>query len=263
MKHTAFLQWNIILERHYLSNPDEVGTVQFWESEIYQLIAQNPFPKFWGGLKIEIRHMNDPELKKIENQPNVLDRDLNQAGCQNSQELCFMNGARRIQIAVYPERWTAEQSGPNTITDYQLFISKCSLSHGVGHLQADLIGLFGSRDRISAELTSRFRKMRPGHAQSEVEDAAEIYRAVMGSDTVRGTYSDNVKSTDISNELKLLMKSAFWLSDNLKNQNVSELAFGNGFASWAISGWFTKTLYRLNVSTFQHERWTGSAWVKN
>lgn len=258
------LPWNITLERHSMGHPDEVGSVPFWQTELDQLIRQNPFPQFWDGLKIEVWHMNDKDLQK--NKPNVLDRDEAKAGCQNSQELCFMNGIggeKRIQIAVYPEQWREQQDGPNHITERQRNISRQSLSHGVGHLYGDECGIFSNYDRISAELTAAFRKWNTKHAQSEVEDVAEIYRAVMGGDDVRCKYSDG-KQFGYHPELSTLMRGMFWLSKNLRHQVICDLVVKQDFIEWTTPGfWWLKSYYRLNLQKWQHERWTGSQWVKH
>jgi len=261
MISTQLLPWNITLERHSMGHPDEVGSVPFWQTELDQLIRQNPFPQFWDGLKIEVWHMNDPQLKH--DQPNVLDYNLGQIGNQSAYGLCFMGGKKRIQIAVYPDNWKADQSGPNTISERSRTISRQSLSHEIGHMYADQCGIFTNYDRISAELTAMFRKYRTFQASTEVEDIAEIYRACMGGDEVRGTYSDGKKAV-LSAELVTLMRSMFWLSVNLRHQSVNDVTVSPDFVQWSTPGfWWLKSHYRLNLQKWQLERWTGATWVKN
>jgi hypothetical protein len=174
-----------------------------------------------------------------------------------------MGGKKRIQIAVYPDGWKADQSGPNAISEKSRITSRQSLSHEIGHMYADQCGIFTNYDRISAELTALFRKYRTFQTSSEVEDIAEIYRACMGSDDVRGTYSDG-KFAAMSAELETLMRGMFWLSTNLRHQVICELSVARDFIQWTVPGWFwLKSHYRLNLQKWQHERWTGSAWVKN
>lgn len=255
------LPWNITLERHSMDHPDEVGSVPFWQTELDQLIRQNPFPQFWDGFKLEVWHMNDPQLKH--DQPNVLDYNLGQIGNQSAYGLCFMGGKKRIQIAVYPDQWRSDQSGSNHVTEKSRQISRQSLSHEIGHMYADQCGIFTNYDRISAELTAAFRKWRTFQASSEVEDIAEIYRAVMGGDEVRGKYSDG-KAFGHHPELSTLMRGMFWLSNNLRHQVICDLVVKQDFIEWTTPGFlWLKSYYRLNLQKWHHERWTGSQWVKN
>lgn len=259
---TNALKFGVNLIRNSIGHPDELGSPAFWQVEWDQLYAQMPFPTLHGNTRFEVWHMNHPDLAKAINKPNLLDYDTVKDGCQVAAGL-YLGGQKRLQIGVFPDNWQSNQTSPSTITEANRAKAKGVLSHEFGHLYADQCGLFSNRNQISAELTRCFRALRPRQTENEHEDFAEVYRAVCGVDSARGYFSDNKRAV-MYPELMTLIRAAFWLSGNLANQSISDLAFTGDYATWSTSGWWlSKTYYRVHAKTYQWERWTGSAWVKN
>lgn len=247
----------ITLIRHPLINPDELGTAAQWQREIDGLFGQLPFPDYWKGLQLSIWHMSHPDLQK--NLPNLRDYDTNTPGCQVASGLYY--GGKRLDLGVFPDRWSPTEAGPTTLTEANRQAALRTLSHEIGHMHHDVCGFTAGRNAVGNEITRLFRSLRPNQTGSEYEDWAETYRAVMGADGVRGFFSDNKPFTP-QPALLAFMKGAYWLSAALAGKAVHSMSAAAGYVQWGERVWWWDNWFRLNVSTWQVEKWTGTTWIK-
>lgn len=255
---TDALAGGITLHRHYLNTPDELGTVAQWQREIDGLFSQLPFPAYWSGLVLSVWHMDHPDLKA--GVSNLRDYDPNQPGCQVAAGLYW--GKKQLDIGVFPDNYNPNQAGSTAIPEVNRTAALRVLSHEIGHMHHDICGLASNRDAISNEITRLFRQLRPNQTPNEYEDWAETYRAVMGTDATRGTFSDN-KPYAPSSALLTLMKAAYWLSAAQAGKVIHSVSVSVGYAQWAQRVWWWDDWYRLSVNTWQAEKWNGSGWIKS
>ncbi|PIQ23670.1 hypothetical protein COW36_06600 [bacterium (Candidatus Blackallbacteria) CG17_big_fil_post_rev_8_21_14_2_50_48_46] len=229
-----YISHGVILHRYFIGDSaDEVGSAAFWDQHIKELFAQHPFTDYWAGLDLQIWHMDSPRLDEMRAQGlvNLEDFDLVKAGCQVAAGLFFSKD--RLDLGVFPPGYQADSVSPNKLTVTNLNDARRTLSHEAGHFHAMMSGYGSTSAFISKELTRCFSELRPPQAQNEGECWAEVYRAFMGSDEVRGTFSDGVQYTPAQNlRLFNLMRAAYWLQGNLNQRIIDRLQVSNSLCFW-------------------------------
>jgi hypothetical protein len=58
------------------------------------------------------------------------------------------------------------------------------------------------------------------------------------------------------------MRAAYWLAIALQGKVVYNLTAWSGYVHWVERAWWWDTHYRLGLSSWHLEKWTGSNWVK-
>ncbi|PKL79073.1 MAG: hypothetical protein CVV27_02400 [Candidatus Melainabacteria bacterium HGW-Melainabacteria-1] len=255
-----------LVRKHVGPSPDELGAPAFWAEPIHQMYAQHPFQAYQQGRRITAWHMDHPELDSMTAAKiaNLQDFDPNVPGCQVAAGLCWPDPpeSKGIEMGVFPAGWQPEYTGPaRYISEQARRDARKTYSHEEGHRYFGKSRTWRNEDDISRLSTQRFLELRPRQAGSEFEDAAEVYRAVMGSDECRGYYSDGTTAS-ISPELRSLVRCLFWLSANLKGAWVASLVPGPAgcmYQLWVGFGWEWRW---VSASDWHTEKWTGSAWVR-
>jgi hypothetical protein len=261
-KH-IFPDLNISLSRFYVGGtPDEVGSVSFWKEAIDQLYAQLPFPEFWKSFELEIWHMGSPDLIKHDS-VTLLDYDKSVAGYQTAAGLFF--GNKKLALGVFYPGWQPGVPSASIPSTDDLKNARKVISHEIGHAYSDMSNLFKDHSKIANTLSTTFERLRPNQTQNVHEDFAETYRACLGTDECRGTFSDG-KLFMPSPALNTLMRCCFMLSRNLENKNWSNLKFNDSWCQWEqveFSIWpFYSTRYYALTVNWEMFIWENNTWKK-
>lgn len=257
---TSILNHNVTLIRwHVGPNPDECGTVAFWQAALDQLYAQQPFRGLFDTLKLNVWHMDHPELDRrvLAKQWCLEDYDPNTPGFQVADGLT----AAGIDLGLFPAGWTpGVYTGPyRPLTDTSRTKARKALSHEFGHWHQGQCR-YGGADEVAKWIKLRFRELRPHQAagDNEYEDWAECYRAMLGTDECRGFFSDG-KIFSPSVELYSLMRCTYWLQGNLAGLKVHDFTpQAGGVVYQALYGVAWK--WRFIGNDWRSQEWTGSAW---
>lgn len=250
------------------TNPDELGTLDFWSEPIHQMYAQHPFPDYQKNRAIIVWHMDHAELDRLTAQRiyNNQDYDPGTPGCQTASGLQAPDppAGRGIEMGVFPTPWQADYSGSSrAISEQARRDARRAYSHEEGHRFFDKSRVFKNEDDISRLLGANWEALRPHQAagDSTHEDGAETYYAVLGADECRGHFSDGKPFTP-SPQLYSFMRCLYWLSANLKGAWVASLVPQAGcvwFQLWTGWGWEWRSVSAVD---WHQEKWNGSAWVR-
>lgn len=202
-----------IIKRFPTSNNfDSLGTIDYWEQFFRNLYGQLQWKDVFSRLTAEIWDFDSPDLPK-----EVRDFDPNTPGNQEAAGLFY--APNRIVIPVKKDlkgKLQFEKAG-------------LILSHEFGHfyeLQAR------GENTISTQIWNTFLSLRPHQAANDDpwEDFAECFRALLGVDEVRGTFSDGKPYTN--DRLRSFMKMYLPLAEYLKNDVIRNLEMHDTWCSW-------------------------------
>jgi hypothetical protein len=247
------------LKRYYLSNPSECGPPEEWDRRFSQIFEQMPFRDTQRGITLEVIHMDHPKLDEdtLNKIINVQDFDPNEPGCQTVS--AFQKGLL-IQIGLRPANWSPWGLAVNpTITQQTLLNGMATLSHEYGHLYAWLCRHHGTDD-IARLCRVAIEAILPGQGHNVYEDLAECLRAAIGSNEVRGTFSDG-KVANLAPELVAALRGWFWLTFNLNGKTVSHVSPRPGgvmYQALLDGRWRWRW---IDAATFRSQEWTGSIWI--
>lgn len=239
MTHTQTINFGVRLTRkHVGSNPDECGTVAQWQQLLNELYGQMPFPSLWGLLKLVIWHMDHPEQDAMvaAGQFCLMDYDPNTPGYQGAAGLQWDD---QLHIGAYPSGFSPDYSGPPRSITSALASAFSVLDHEAGHFYFGQSRHGKDDDDITRKTRAHFNALRPQQAAggNEYEDAAEVYRAICGTNARRGTFSDG-KRFVASPELAALVRCLYWLNHNLRGCWVASVAPMNGGVQYQVwVGW--------------------------
>jgi hypothetical protein len=225
------------ITRNYVNAPEELGTAAQWADIIKQLYTQMPFPELWRPLKIEIWNMQRRDGNPLHNYD----------GKGNTATGLTWPGQNLIQLARF--------EGPNGIQN-----ALKTLSHEAGHYYADRCG-FDGKTAIQRTLTGLFYAMRPHQTEPEPEDFAECYRAILGADNVRYTFSDN-KAFTASERLTTLFKTWFWLVGNVGNAGVSNFSIPGNYCQWLQTDSLFSYQWLAVDQNWVKYKWNGQSWLQ-
>lgn len=236
-----------------------VGTVEFWSQPVHEMYPQHPFKAFWAKLILNARHADSPAVQAELDQgiANEADYDLKKPGCQRAAGL-YKGLDLGIFIPVVP---SYDGDKPRQIYEPDRIRARGVVSHETGHFHDDMCGAWTNRDDVTRLITARFLELRPGQGQNEVEDWAEVFRAVMGTNDTRGTYSDG-NPANISPELRALMRCGYWLAESLRGRWVCSLVPKPGgvmYQTFIGLGWRWRWISDADWHSEEHN---GSTWVK-
>lgn len=255
------------LTRCAMGTADELGAPAFLEEPIHQMYAQHPFPSYQAGRKLTYWHMDHPELDRLTalKIANLQDYDTIKDGCQTAVGLQWPDPpeSKGIEIGVSPANWQPDYTGPaRPLTEQARRNARKAYSHEEGHRYFWKSRVWKNEDDISRLLTQRFQELRPRQGHNEYEDGAEVFRALLGADECRGYYSNDQPATNISPELRSLVRCLYWLSANLRGAWVASLVPKPGwvwFQVYANGGWRWRAVNELD---WHQQEWTGAAWVR-
>ena len=214
---------DVTIARYYVQDsPDSVGTLDDIIKMVWEHYRKMPFKSLWKGARIEFWDMASPDLISSRN-VTLKDYDLHKEGDQGASGLYFSADSKRIALAVYNNAFSVQGVSPPEF-------ARQTFSHEWGHLYGDLVGLLENKNAIETLLTQNFHLYKPKQAQSDSEDIAEVYRALLGGPDTIGTYSDK-KKADLPPEMYTLMRTAYWLSRNLASKTVEDLTF---YSRWCV-----------------------------
>jgi len=241
----SFPDLNVTLYRHYRDGfLDLLGNVEHWKSVIDQLFFQNPNKELWSGVQIHVWDIKHPKLKEYAEQKkaHLLDIDFDKAGDQSAVGLYFGADGKEIALGV----WT----DCSYVGYHPYEWSSLALSHELGHLVQDLCQLNeGRTETIYKLLSSQWETLRPKKTENVYEDFAECYRAILGDNRVRGSYSDGVSFPN-AGKVITFVTLCYWLSTNLRNKEISQLTIQDSWIEWVEVSWFWifsfKTRYAIN-----------------
>jgi len=259
----------ITLKRFYIDDPDELGTVEYWKKAIDELYAKMPFPNLWKDLKLELWHMDHPDLLNAAI-VQLDDFNLKKDGAQVAAGLHY--GNERIALALFSDEWRArwkpDPENHGTPAQKDIDYARSVLSHEVGHWYAREADLFELSSKSYIQKTTRglFIELYNGDDRydedNHIEKFAEAYRATLGSKEVVGTLG-NGNLYEPSASFFTLMKQIYWLNRNLRNKNISNFQLKGNYSQWLeTSGlWFlpTKTWYAL-TRNWEKFKWVDGKW---
>lgn len=257
------LPYGVILIRFNVG-PDinEVGTLSFWTEILHQLYAQMPFPSLWNKLKLSVWHMDHSTLDEMFRQGRACLQDYDTATPGYQVAVGLYTGNGELAIAIFPANWQADYTGPaRPLTEDARIYGRKVWSHEAGHFYFDQSNYGKFLDDISRILTQWFRANRPKQTENEHEDGAEVYRAVCGSEDVRGTFSDDKPFTP-KPELRSFIRCMFWMAANLRGcwvQSVTPGTSGVMYQIWVGLGWEWRW---VSADDWHSEKWTGTAWKR-
>ena len=254
-----FPDLGVTLKRFYIWEEDELGSPYFWKEYLQQLYDQMPFKELWNNLKIEIWHMDHPDLLKLmkKGAPTLLDFRINVPGMQVATGLYF--GKEKIALAVFPPKWRSHNpSNPIPVSQDSIIYTAKTLSHEIGHWYFDQSGFFTDKTLIGRILTDEYMKNKMNQTENVHENAAEEYRLILGTDNVRGTFSDNKRAV-APEKLKALIKMGYMLYTNNKRKNVFDFKLHNTWCEWKEWHWFTVKKRALTQNWDRFE-WRDNGW---
>lgn len=239
---------------------DAVGTPEFWEQPFHEMYAQHPFQAFWKALTLTVRHIDSKAIQEEINQgiANEEDFDPNKPGYQRAAGL-YKGLSKGLYIPIRPYA-VGEYPRPVSLAD--LIRSRGVVDHESGHFHDDMSRAWSNADDITRLSESVFMAIRPGQGQNKVEDWAECFRAVFGSDDARGKFSDNSPADSITPELHSFMRCVWWLSVALKDRWVVSLvpkSTGVMYQTWVGLGWRWRW---VSAQDWHVEEHNGSGWVR-
>lgn len=204
----------VTIARYYVEDsPDSVGTIEEIEKCVRDHFKKMPFKLLWQGSRFEFWDKRSPDLISSRN-VTLLDYDLHKEGNQTAAGLYFSADSKRVALLVNNELHRI-----NGLTPVEFALD--TFSHEFGHLYGDLCGFFERGSKIEELLTDLFNDIRPRQTANPSEDFAETYRALRGGPSTIGTFSDG-KEANLSDELDTLVRCAYWLSGNLRNESGLE-----------------------------------------
>lgn len=220
----------VTLHRMYVNHPDEIGTVFYWDNVMRQLGAEMPIYDFWNGLDIWLWDMRHPTLTdKRGVEVNLHDFDLKTPGNQVASGLFYNKD--KLEIGVFPNNWNSDKPSEGVINLANIDAARNTLCHEVGHYYANQCGYSTGQSFIEKEITRHFDAFRPKKAESVGEDFAEVYHAYFGVPGRKGFFSDMVPFTT-KGRLYCLMRTAYALSQRLKNKMISNVIFYEQAVEW-------------------------------
>lgn len=243
-----FSQYNITLVRHYIHHADELGSLARWEREISQLFWQLPFHDYWRGTVIKAFNVSAPETPQ-----DLIDYDRETPGFQVAAGLD--PHGKEVWISFFPTGWVPERPREHSFIDAETIEQRIqTVNHELGHQYDQYAGINDTDTYCKSELSRLFDALRPKQGHNRWEDCAEVYRAIMGADSVRGTFSDGKQY--FSQKLRTLFKSSWYLNYTLKKKPVWDMSISGDFISWTQSGWWFWGSERrqLNVNNWQKQR---------
>lgn len=246
----------VTLKRFYCGDSntqDQLGTIHFWKKYIDELYAQMPFKELWRNLVLEIWHMDHPDLlilsrdKKI---PTLLDFKVDVPGYQTAVGLHF--GNERIALGVFPTGW--DKHNPNDylpVNTANLIYTAKAMSHEIGHWYFEESKFFHRSNEIQKIMNNLYIENKYTQTANISENAAEEYRAIFGSDDVRGFFSDNKPYTP-TNKLRTLIKIGYMLNGVLSNKNFSNFVMHDTWCEWIEYGfWYWNPRKRALTQNWQ------------
>lgn len=256
------LDFGVTLERYPGTLPaDSLGDLNSFKVPMRQLYDRMPFPALHDDLTLRAFHMDCEEQDLFVEQKRSCLKDIypDQAGYQGGAGLYLQ---KVIDLAFRPNNYTPDYEGPSrALTEQNRIDGRGVLSHEFGHYYFDASRYEYNNDDISKRLTAAFNAIRPYQAQNNYEDAAEVYRAICGDNTVIGTFSDK-KPFAPSPELKSLVRCLYFLAANYKGcwvSNVTPKSDGVMFCVFVGLGWEWRYVMEANWSQY---KWNGSTWIQ-
>lgn len=244
----TFADYGITLHRIYVHHPDELGTLARWETAIRALFWQLPFKDYWQGTVIKGFNLSAPETPQ-----QLVDYDRETPGFQTAAGLDVPG--KELWISFFPEGWKPGSAPSGNIPIATIDQRISTLSHELGHQYAEYSGFKVDKTPFQRCLTQLFRVCRPDQASNEDECWAEVYRALMGADNVRGYFSDG--KPFYSQSCRAILRTAWYLNYTLGNRTIWNLTTYGDWVQWCEYGLFWVTqYYRINAN-WQKEKYVG------
>lgn len=228
------LKYGITLHRYTPGdNFDELGTVAQYNLLADQLIMQYGYASLFNGADWHLYHMDCESLdeKTKRGIANLQDYDPRKPGNQVAAGLYWNRD--RLELGVFPPSWTTDYIGPyRRITDYGRNRAALTLPHEFGHHAARK--WFDKDHNICRALRQLWESNGSPNQTTPAEKVAEDYRALMGTDATRGTFSNGIKYTrDDNPRLYTVLRLANPLIDRLKTKYISNVRFwGDNHIQW-------------------------------
>ncbi|MEZ0374919.1 MAG: hypothetical protein ACAI44_37885 [Candidatus Sericytochromatia bacterium] len=260
---TSNLNFGATITRYGMTSPDDVGPVSDFVADQNELYALMPFPSLHGQVRMGVVHMDHERQDQLVamKKPCLLDYDVVKPDYQGAAGLTGdLEGEENLNLGMYPVPFTPVYTGPvRPLTDANRLAGRRCLSHEFGHFYAWQCRIGTRTDDVAILLTQRFSELRPHQAENEAEDFAECYRAILGVNACRGTFSDG-KPYSPSPELRSLLTCAFWLAANLAGKAVHDLNPAAGGVMYQfLDGWVWR--WRWISNAWQSQQWDGAKWV--
>jgi hypothetical protein len=218
------LKYGMMLHRYTPGdNFDELGTVAQYNLLADQLLMQFGYAPLLQGVGIHLYHMDcdslDDETKR--GIVNLQDYNLTKEGHQTASGLYW--NREKLQLGVFPFDWSADYIGPyRRITEYGRNRAALTLAHEFGHHAAR--AWFDVKKPICQELRRLWELNSSPNQTTSGEKVAEDYRALMGTDATRGTFSNGVKYTKADNpKLYTILRLANPLTEKLKDKIIKNV----------------------------------------
>lgn len=248
----------VTLFRVYKHHADEVGTLEAWSAKLWQLFNQNPFKEYWAGFVIRACNLAAPETPQ-----ELIDYDKNTPGFQVADGLDPWG--KEVWISFYPPGYNPALPNQNTEIPSAVREKRMNaVDHELGH-QHDQYTLFERGNfmavgtQISKDINRLISDLLPGQGHNTAEDYAECYRCLMGSDAVRGTFSDGKQWSN--DTLRGLMRGSWYVQQVLKNKMYNNLSAYHGYIQWSVPVLWWQEWQRLNTNTWQMQKYTNNGWI--
>ena len=272
------IKFGITLERYYTgNNPDDVGSIAFWEQELSEVFGGMPFVSLYPNLTLRIFDLYHSDIERRRQAGLITLEDLNPATpqCEGGAGLYwggkFDHSPHVVEVAIY--RDTPHQPDatvpPCPIYPHNLHTARQVLGHELGHHYMRMCGYgkhFASKP-VHATLNTLYDTIRVKHIPSPQEAGAEMFQALCGIHEIRGKYSDN-KSHNMTPQQETFMLTWYWLQGSLNGVIFRDLVvqpdrvwwqeYSTEWFGWAIGskGWYSVD------RQWNKSMWRNSSWVR-
>lgn len=248
----------ITLHRIYVHNADEVGTINMWSNKLWSLFAQHPFKEYWADHVIRACNLAADETPQ-----DLIDYDRETPGFQVADGLDPWGP--ELWISFYPPNFNPENPQENTAIPAHVRQERMNaVDHEIGHQHDQWIGFrrgeyMDYSTPIQQDICKLIDDMLPNQGHNKSEDFAECYRCLMGSDSVRGTFSDGKRWNNST--LRGLMRGAWWVSKYLHHKEYNNLTVSHNYIQWSQPRWWWHEWFRFNSDTWQLQKYTNKGWI--
>jgi len=236
------IKFGITLERYYTGeNPDDVGSIAFWEQEISEVFGGMPFVSLYPNLTLRIFDLYHSEIERRRQAGLITLEDLNPATpqCEGGSGLYwggkFDYSPHLVEIAIYrdmPHQPDATVP-PCPIYPHNLEKAKQVIGHEFGHHYMRMSG-YGSAFAVThahKELNLIYDRLRVKHISSPQESGAEMFQALCGIHEIRGKYSDH-KPHEMKPDQVMFLLCWYWMQGYLSSKIFTDITVSSDMIWW-------------------------------